>query len=64
MKRYNIAVKKVFQSQGKERNQWNQVGTLTQFPCGQRQGRELYSGAAYLSRNESSTCSSKRRKRK
>lgn len=33
MDRYNICVKKTFESKGAERTQWPQVGTLTRFPA-------------------------------
>lgn len=33
MERFNICTKKVFQSKGEERVQWNQVGTLVHFPA-------------------------------
>jgi hypothetical protein len=33
MERFTVVTKKVVKMQGKDKNQWNQVGTLVRFPA-------------------------------
>ena len=33
MQRYNITTKRTYQKDGEEKAQWNQVGTLAEFPA-------------------------------